>query len=243
MGRLLAGLFEDLQRGMILWQIVIIALALVVAWQVALHLRMRLATTTLVADPDSTLNIGIGGMNRELVPATVLVVLLVGRWVLEYHQPVHLFHIAVPLVLALVMIRVGLPVASHVEIDAGSCLIKLSGIERSCADGRSDRLWRQWYQSGTAGLARGSRTRQGEFDLNLAMYRNFRANGIEILFHNATFGSLADSTSAILRRSKSVDSRFVDKIASKACSRLCYQNLPCGSAPVLYNRRHILLIS
>lgn len=155
MGRLLAGLFEDLQRGMILWQIVIIALALVVAWQVALHLRMRLATTTLVADPDSTLNIGIGGMNRELVPATVLVVLLVGRWVLEYHQPVHLFHIAVPLVLALVMIRVGLPVASHVEIDAGSCLIKLSGIERSCADGRSDRFWRQWYQSGTAGLARG----------------------------------------------------------------------------------------
>lgn len=154
MGRLLAGLFEDLQRGMILWQIVIIALALVVAWQVALHLRMRLAATTLVADPDATLNIGIGGMNRELVPATVLVVLLVGRWVLEYHQPVHLFHIAVPLVLALVMIRVGLPVASHVEIDAGSCLIKLSGIERSCADGRSDRLWRQWYQSGTAGLAR-----------------------------------------------------------------------------------------
>ena len=37
MGRLLAGLFEDLQRGMMLWQIAIIALALVLAWQAALH--------------------------------------------------------------------------------------------------------------------------------------------------------------------------------------------------------------
>ena len=34
-GRLLAELFEDLQRGVVLWQIVIIALALLVAWQVS----------------------------------------------------------------------------------------------------------------------------------------------------------------------------------------------------------------
>src|SRR5258708_38150054 len=48
-GRLLADLLDDLQRGAILWQIVIIALALLIAWQVARHLRRRLAATMAAA--------------------------------------------------------------------------------------------------------------------------------------------------------------------------------------------------
>ncbi len=104
-GRSLADMFDDLQRGTILWQIVIIALALIIAWQVALYLRRRLAASTVVADPESTLKISVGGMNRELFPVTALVLLLIGRWALENYQPVHLLNIAIPLVLAMVIIR------------------------------------------------------------------------------------------------------------------------------------------
>src|SRR5207344_330672 len=104
-GRLLADLFDDLQRGVILWQIVIIALALLIAWQVARHLRRRLAASTVAADPERTVRIGIGGMNRELFPVTALLLLLIGRWVLANHQPVNLLNVAVPLVLAMVIIR------------------------------------------------------------------------------------------------------------------------------------------
>jgi small-conductance mechanosensitive channel len=104
-GRLLAELFDDLQRGVILWQIVIIALALLIAWHVARHLRRRLAASTVAADPERTMRISVGGMNRELFPLTALVLLLIGRWALEGHQPVHLLNVAVPLVLAMVIIR------------------------------------------------------------------------------------------------------------------------------------------
>jgi small-conductance mechanosensitive channel len=104
-GRLLAELFDDLQRGVILWQIVIIALALLIAWQVARHLRRRLAASTVAVDPEKTMRISVGGMNRELFPLTALVLLLIGRWALEGHQPVHLLNVAVPLVLAMVIIR------------------------------------------------------------------------------------------------------------------------------------------
>src|SRR5258706_6480977 len=104
-GRLLADLFDDLQRGVILWQIATIALALLIAWQVARYLRRRLAESAVAADPERTMKIGVGGMNRELFPVTALVLVLVGRWALEDRQSVHLLDIAVPLVLAMVIIR------------------------------------------------------------------------------------------------------------------------------------------
>src|SRR5258708_33360295 len=106
-GRLLADLLDDLQRGAIRWQIVIIALALLIAWQVARHLRRRLAAATVAADPERTMKISVGGMNRELFPVTALELLLIGRWALENYQPIHLLNIAVPLVLAMAIIRGG----------------------------------------------------------------------------------------------------------------------------------------
>src|SRR5258706_7889 len=104
-GRLLTDLFDDLQRGVVLWQIAIIGLSLLIAWQAARYLRRRLAATTVAADPERTMRISVGGMNRELFPVTALLLLLLGRWMLEYSQPLHLLNIAVPLVLAMVIIR------------------------------------------------------------------------------------------------------------------------------------------
>ena len=104
-GRLLTDLFDDLQRGVVLWQVAIIALSLLIAWQAARYLRRRLAAATVAANPERTMRISVGGMNRELFPVTALLLLLLGRWVLEYNQPVHLLNITVPLVLAMVIIR------------------------------------------------------------------------------------------------------------------------------------------
>src|SRR5258706_15993571 len=101
-GRLLSDLLDDLQHGVILWQLVIIVLALVIAWQVASRLRRRLASAS-ASDPERTMRISIGGMNRELFPLTALLLLLIGRWALESQQPVHLLNIAVPLMLAMVI--------------------------------------------------------------------------------------------------------------------------------------------
>jgi small-conductance mechanosensitive channel len=104
-GRLLTDLFDDLQNGAFLWQIAVIALALLAAWQVSRYVRRRLNAKVIVGEPDRTMRISVGGMNRELFPVTALLLLLVGRWALEFHNPVHLLNIAVPLMLAMVIIR------------------------------------------------------------------------------------------------------------------------------------------
>ena len=104
-GRLLSDLFDDLQRGVILWQLAIVALALLIAWQAARYMRRRMTAAGVAADPEKTMRISIGGMNRELFPATALLLLLIGRWALEDHQPIHLLNVAVPLMLAMVIIR------------------------------------------------------------------------------------------------------------------------------------------
>ena len=104
-GRLLTDLFDDLQNGAFLWQIAVIALALVAAWQVSRYVRRRLSAKAIVGDADTTMRISVGGMNREVFPVTALLLLLAGRWALELHNPVHLLNIAVPLMLAMVIIR------------------------------------------------------------------------------------------------------------------------------------------
>ena len=118
-GRLLAGLFEDLQRGVILWQLVVIALALLVAWHVSRYMRRRLIHTTST-DSERTMRISVGGMNRELFPLTALAILAIGRWtLLFYEHPVHLLNIALPLVLAMAIIRGAVYLLRHTFAPGG----------------------------------------------------------------------------------------------------------------------------
>jgi small-conductance mechanosensitive channel len=58
-------------------------------------------------------------MNRELFPLTALFLLLVGRWALEGLQPVHLLNVAVPLVLAMVIIRAVVYLLRHTFAPGG----------------------------------------------------------------------------------------------------------------------------
>ena len=119
-GRLLAELFEDLQRGVVLWQIVIIALALLVARQVSRWLRRRIASRTIIADPERTMRISVGGVNREVFPVTAYILLVIGRWLLQhYDHPAHLLNVAVPLVLAMAIIRAVVYLLRHTFAPGG----------------------------------------------------------------------------------------------------------------------------
>ena len=118
-GRLLAGLFDDLQRGVVLWQLVIIALALLVAWHISRYMRRKIVYTTS-SDSEQTMRISFGGMNRELFPMTALVIMVAGRWILlHYDQPINLLNIAVPLVLAMAMIRAVVYLLRHTFAPGG----------------------------------------------------------------------------------------------------------------------------
>jgi len=102
-GLLATELFEDLQRGFILWQVVIIAVALLIAWQGSRLLRLRFSKVD--AGGDARLILGMGGLNREVFPITALVLLIIGRSVLAHFQSVHLLNFAIPLMVAMAIVR------------------------------------------------------------------------------------------------------------------------------------------
>lgn len=119
-GHLLAGLFDDMQRGVLLWQIVIISLVLLVAWQTTRRLRRRVPNIAF-ADPEKTMRISVGSVNREVFPVTALILLLVSRWALRhFEQPAHLLDIAVPLVLAMAVIRAVVYLLRHTFAPGGT---------------------------------------------------------------------------------------------------------------------------
>ena len=102
-GRLATELFEDLQRGVILWQVIIIAVALLIAWQGSRLLRLRFSKVD--AGGDTRLVLGMGGLNREVFPVTALVLLVIGRSILAHFQSVHLLNVAIPLMVAMAIVR------------------------------------------------------------------------------------------------------------------------------------------
>lgn len=118
-GRLLADLFDDLQRGVFLWQVAIIALSFLIAWQVSRHLRRKLIASAASTNPDQTLRISVGGMSREVFPVTALILLAIGRWALEEHSAVHLLNVAIPLVLAMVIVRAVVYLLRHTIAPGG----------------------------------------------------------------------------------------------------------------------------
>ncbi len=102
-GRLAAELFDDLQRGAILWQVVVIAVALFIAWQGSRLLRLRFSKVD--AGGDARLKLGMGGLSREALPITALILLVIGRSVLTRFQSVHLLDVAIPLMVAMAIVR------------------------------------------------------------------------------------------------------------------------------------------
>jgi len=98
---LLIALWKDLHDVRVLWQIGVIAASLLVAALVSHQLRPRLHAAT-----ESKWEIGLGGLRRMVFPLTALLLVLIGRWALSYHQSVSLLKIAIPLLCAMAIIRV-----------------------------------------------------------------------------------------------------------------------------------------
>jgi small-conductance mechanosensitive channel len=105
---LVIDLLADLRNITVLWQIGVLAICLLCAWQVSRILRARILTAQSKAgNAEATVKISVGGFNRLIFPLTALALMYVGRWVLHRFYPVHLLNIAIALLFALALVRIG----------------------------------------------------------------------------------------------------------------------------------------
>ncbi len=120
MSEFFADLLSDLQRGVILWQLSVITIALLVAWQVAERTQRRFIVSGN-ADSAATQRISVGGTSRLVFPLVALVLLTAGRWVLSiWAMPANLLKIAVPLMLAMLTIRAVVYLLRHTFAPGGA---------------------------------------------------------------------------------------------------------------------------
>ena len=100
---LLIELWRDVQQPAIIWQVGVLALCLFVAWlitrQVKAVLRRRRAADPTVADASEE------GLRRVIFPLTALVLVVLARAVLANWHHINLLKLAVPLLLAMAVIR------------------------------------------------------------------------------------------------------------------------------------------
>ncbi len=96
---LLLDLFSDLEPIPLLWQLAVLASSLVAAWIFNRFLRKQFPV------PEGASKFGLDGLSRVLFPLITLLLVLIGKTVLQNWQPVNLLNITVPLLLAAAVIR------------------------------------------------------------------------------------------------------------------------------------------
>ncbi len=106
---LLLDLFSDLDHPAILWQLGVLAVALLTAWALNRLLRQHLPET------EGAWKLGLGGVTRVVFPLTAMLVVLVGKFVLKRWDADHvnLLNIAVPLFSSLALIRLAMYILRH----------------------------------------------------------------------------------------------------------------------------------
>lgn len=95
---LLIDFLSDLEQTTIIWQIVAMALCLALAWGV-----IRLLSGYL-PKPENASKVGLRGIARVAFPLLALLLVLIAREILKRWYSVNLLNIAVPLLIALVLI-------------------------------------------------------------------------------------------------------------------------------------------
>ncbi len=101
---LLLELLSQLERTTLLWQFAVLAISLTLAWWLSSIVQNRIAT-------DGSWHVGISSFHRVAFPVTATLLVLGGKAILIQWQPVPLLNIAVPLLLALALIRIALYLA------------------------------------------------------------------------------------------------------------------------------------
>ncbi len=97
---LLLALWKDLHDARVLWQIAVIAASLGIAWWLSRLLQPRLT------DPAFRWQYSAGGLRLVRFPLIALALVLIGRSALVHYQSVSLLNVAVPLLVALAIIRI-----------------------------------------------------------------------------------------------------------------------------------------
>lgn len=121
--KVLIDLWADLSQPEILWQLGTLALCLAIARQISLWVRLP------HVEASGVWKLGVGGLKRILFPLLALVLVLIGRAVLQHWHHVNLLHVAVPLLGSLALIRVLFYALRHVFPPGGM----LAAFERAIA--------------------------------------------------------------------------------------------------------------
>jgi small-conductance mechanosensitive channel len=115
---LLVALAADLQNASILWQIGALIGALLAAWLATRAARGRW-TAVQPGDPDQTLRIAVGGVNRLIFPLSALVLVALARWLLQRHQTVHLLDVGVALLFSFALVQLAVYLLRHAFSPSG----------------------------------------------------------------------------------------------------------------------------
>lgn len=97
---LLLDFFANLNQTAILWQILVLALSMLLAWGINRILPGRLPGS------EAGLKIDRTGLPRPVFPVVALALVLIGREILKNWHSVNLLDIAIPMLFALVLIRI-----------------------------------------------------------------------------------------------------------------------------------------
>ena len=110
---LLIEFLSNLEQTTILWQLAVLALCAVIALGVNHFFAGR------ITKPEGMAKIGLGGLSRVAFPLLMLLLVLIGRSILEKWYAVHLLNIVVPLLFALMLIRLVLYALRRVFTPSG----------------------------------------------------------------------------------------------------------------------------
>ena len=111
---LLLSLITDIQEVTILWQLGVLLLSSGLAWLAQKLLAERISSQV---STDNTPVISASNFNRLMTPISALVLVALGRWMLNHWYPTHLLNIAIPLLFALALVRVTIYILRRVFHD------------------------------------------------------------------------------------------------------------------------------
>lgn len=101
---LLIDLWRDVQQPAIFWQVGVLAVCLFIAWLITRQVKAVLRRRR-VADPSLAAGAGEEGLRRVVFPLTALGLVMVARLVLANWHHTNLLKLAVPLLLAMAVVR------------------------------------------------------------------------------------------------------------------------------------------
>ena len=111
---LLLSLVTHIQEVTMLWQLAVLLSSLGLAWLAQRLLAERIGSKV---SADNTPVISASSFNRLMTPLSALVLVVLGRRMLNHWHPTHLLNIAIPLLFALALVRVTIYILRRVFHD------------------------------------------------------------------------------------------------------------------------------